>query len=52
MIKLLLDAGSELEVCEIERGYSPLFAAIHLNNGPVVEMLVNAGTEVLWENNF
>ena len=42
-IQLLLDAGSELDVCESEQGRSPLFAAIHQNNAPVVKLLINAG---------
>ena len=42
----MLDAGSELDMCETEQGRSPLFAAIHQNNAPVVKLLVHAGINI------
>ena len=43
MIRLLLEAGSQTDVCELKTHQSPLFVAIQQRYVEAVDLLIKAG---------
>ncbi len=47
IIKVLLAAGADMNVCESEAGQSPLFAALQHKYTEIATMLVESGQKLL-----
>lgn len=46
IVRLLLEAGSETDVCESKSGQSPLFVAVQQQLVDAIQLLINAGCDV------